>query len=422
MNQAIKDFLKENKLTPESVNTQSCIADYLSEMEKGLAGDESSLAMIASYVDPSPELVTNKPVIVLDAGGTNLRVCTVYFNEQGEAVIENFSKYPMPGIEKELSADEFYNTICDYLTPVIELANNISFCFSYPTEIAENQDGKLLYWTKEVKVPEVVGKFIGEGLIAELEKRGHTGKKVNILNDTVATLLAGKAYGESRGCDGYVGLILGTGTNTAYVELNQNIGKIGTDAGSQIINIESGNFSKAPLGDIDGQLDADTDNPGLYVFEKTISGRYLGAAVSYTIRAAAKQGLLSAELATCPDFETEALSLFLANPHTNELVENLSSDNKEAIYTIATNIVARAAKLTAINIAGTALKMDAGHSPLAPICVNIDGSTYFKLHGFSAVCEAYVADIMAEQNRHYVITTTDNAPVIGTAIAGVVNI
>jgi hexokinase len=86
-----------------------------------------------------------------------------------------------------------------------------------------------------------------------------------LLNDTVATLLAGRAETSGRRFDSYIGFILGTGTNTAYVEQNANIKKA-TDLDpdkSQIVNVESGGFGKAPRGKVDPAFDAASVSPGV---------------------------------------------------------------------------------------------------------------------------------------------------------------
>ena len=238
--QTVSSFLDKYKMSASSYETDSMLNYFISEMEEGLAGKDSSLAMLNSYISADNDVPANKPVIVLDAGGTNLRVCILTFDEHGKASIDHFSKYPMPGIAHELSKKEFYDTISTYLEPVIDKADSIGFCFSYPTEVSPEKDGKLLYWTKEVKVPQVVGEYTGAGLLEALAAKGHRNKKVVLLNDTVACLLAGKAVGQQRQCSGYIGFILGTGTNTAYVESNAKIGKIEALEGSQVINVESG--------------------------------------------------------------------------------------------------------------------------------------------------------------------------------------
>jgi len=423
----VQSFLNSYKMAAAGVDVESVLADFENEMGVGLAGDESSLAMIASYINADAAVPANKPVIVLDAGGTNLRVCTVSFDEHGHSDIEHFEKYQMPGISRELTKEEFYNTICDYLEPVISKADSIGFCFSYPSEISQEKDGKLLFWTKEVKVPEVVGEYIGAALLDALAQRGHTGKKVVLLNDTVSCLLAGKAVGEQRQCDGYIGFILGTGTNTAYVENNSSIGKLSASEGSQVINVESGNFAKCPQGDIDRKYDATTDNPGKQTFEKMISGRYLGDVALEVIKQAARDGVFSTATAdeinsmTC--LETADLSIFLENPFNVVApfsAECIETSDREALYYIVLELIERAAKLTAVNIAAAAIKADAGHSPLHPVCINVDGSTFHKLYGFRAKCEAYLAAVLNERGVYFETIEVENAPVIGTAIAGLV--
>lgn len=423
----IDQFLSKYNMSSSSIDIDSVLNDFESEMNLGLAGESSSLAMIASYVNADAAVPTNKPVIVLDAGGTNLRVCTVSFSENGAVDMEHFSQYQMPGISHELTADEFYSEICDYLKPVIERSDSIGFCFSYPTEITPNKDGKLIFWTKEVKVPELVGKYIGAGLLSALEKRGITGKKLVLLNDTVSALLAGKAVGEQRQCGGYVGFILGTGTNTAYVESNSNIGKLPESLGSQVINVESGNFGLCPQGEIDKVYDASTDNPGKQTFEKMISGRYLGPVALCVIKQAVEDGLFSKEgsetLKSIKNLETVDISIFLENPFNVSGVFNdksISSSDLEILYYIISDIVNRAAKLTAINIAAAVIKSGSGTTPLHPVCINVDGSTYHKLYGFRAKCEAMLADVLNCRGFYFEIIEVDNAPVIGTAIAGLV--
>ncbi|MGB5445980.1 MAG: hypothetical protein WBM99_10785 [Psychromonas sp.] len=420
-------FLSDYKMTAADINAETVLHDFASEMGAGLTGDESSLAMIASYINADAAVPANKPVIVLDAGGTNLRVCTVSFDTQGNAEIAHFANYQMPGIAHELTRQEFYNRLCEYLQPVINMSDAIGFCFSYPSEISPNKDGKLLFWTKEIKVPEVVGEYIGAGLLDALAQRGHTGKKIVLLNDTVSCLLAGKAVGEQRQYDGYIGFILGTGTNTAYIEDNHNIGKLDVQAGTQVINVESGNFAKFPQGDIDKIYDAGTNNPGKQTFEKMISGRYLGDITLEVIKQGARDGLFSTTAVALIDgmksLETAELSLFIENPFSAQAPFNdamIEAADRELIYYIVIELIERAAKLAAINMAAAAIKAGKGHSPVHPICINVDGSTFHKLYGFRGKCEAYLTAMLNQRGIYYEIIEVQNAPVIGTAIAALV--
>jgi len=407
------------------VDIDIVLNDFCNEMETGLSEGGSSLAMIASYIKADACIPVNKPVIVLDAGGTNLRVCTVSFNEHGTVDIECFEQYQMPGVSHELSKQSFYNAICDYLEPVINKSDSIGFCFSYPTEMAESKDGKLLYWTKEVKVPELVGEYIGSGLLAELAKRGHTGKKLVLLNDTVSTLLAGRAIGKQWQCDSYIGFILGTGTNTAYIEKNSNIPKVSASSGTQVINVESGNFSKYPQGDIDKLFDDSTTNPGAYTFEKMISGRYLGSVALCLLKKAAVNGLFSkaatAEIKSLRCLTTPELSIFFENSFglfTPFNSEKITPNDRKTLYYFILELIERAAKLTAVNIAAAVIKSNSGRSPLHPICINIDGSMFYELFGFNEKCEEYLAATLNSRGFYFKTIRVENAPIIGAAFAG----
>ena len=104
-----------------------------------------------------------------------------------------------------------------------------------------------------------------------------------LLNDTVGTLAGG------RYSDGNVvmGIILGTGTNGAYVEKISNIGTLPARPGRQdpsnemVVNTEWGGYQSPllPMTADDYASDAAGANPGECHFEKLISGYYMGEAV-----------------------------------------------------------------------------------------------------------------------------------------------
>ena len=75
--QTPEEFLEANGLVSKTLDRSALVATFLKEMEAGLKGEASSLAMIPTYVSPSGELKRDTPVAVLDAGGRNLRGVTV---------------------------------------------------------------------------------------------------------------------------------------------------------------------------------------------------------------------------------------------------------------------------------------------------------------------------------------------------------
>ena len=210
-----KAFLKSHSMHPDDIDTEQVCDAFLEEMDKGLTGQDSSLAMIPTYIETDTPLPKNNPVIVMDVGGTNFRAAVVRFDEHGKASIKKSRKKKMPGIEHEVTSREFFETLADYVRDITDTSLNIGFCFSYPCQMQPSRDGRLIRFSKEIKAPQVIGQMIGENLCAALGRLGFDANKhVVILNDTVTTLLAGLAGFEDKQYDSYVGFILGTGTNT----------------------------------------------------------------------------------------------------------------------------------------------------------------------------------------------------------------
>ncbi|XLR27560.1 hypothetical protein S83_055460, partial [Arachis hypogaea] len=95
------------------------------------------------------------------------------------------------------------------------------------------------------------------------------------VNDTIGTLAGGRFYNQ----DVIAAVILGTGTNAAYVERANAIPKWHgplPKSGDMVINMEWVNFrsSHLPLTEYDVALDAESLNPGEQIFDKLISVRF----------------------------------------------------------------------------------------------------------------------------------------------------
>jgi len=422
----IQQFLAEHGLLAGSINVNALIGDFIFEMENGLAGRGGSLAMIPTYISADREIPKNESVIVIDAGGTNLRVASVSFDDDHRPHIEDYAAHPMPGSSSEVSADDFFGQLARYLQPVLKKSNKIGFCFSYPVEIGPDMDGRLLKWTKEMKAPEVIGRRIGRGLREALGPAG-AGKSIVLLNDTVATLLAGKVTG-GKNYGTYVGFILGTGTNTAYLEKNENILKVNhlDPSGSQAVNIESGGFSKAPRGDVDIILDRELEDPGSNRFEKMISGKYLPKITLMTLKKGVEGGLFDE---SCGSWIRSLKQLDYK--HMDDLSNNggaglyktvgLSNADRGSIRDIVKAVIERAAKLAAVDLTAAVVKA-AGESSDLSVCINIDGSTYYKNTHLRENTERYLQDMLGARKIRYSLVHTEQAPLIGAAIAGLVSV
>jgi hexokinase len=429
----VKLFLKDSQMYHKDIDMDMCCDIFIQEMQAGLEGRESSLAMIPTYVEVGKDIPVGKPVIVLDAGGTNFRIAKVYFNDLGKPVIENFKQNPMPGIDKKIGKDEFFETIVRYMTDVANLSSNIGFCFSYPTEILPNKDGRLIRFCKEVKAKEVEGELIGENLAAAIEAAGYKGgRRVVILNDTVATLLAGMSAFPNRAFDSYIGFILGTGSNCCYIESNQNITKksnLKPDR-EQVINVESGSFGKAPRGKIDLKLDESTLDPGRYTFEKMFSGGYMGALCLNILREAGGQNLFSQKVAAglneIKDLETKDVNDFMRFPQGDNPLALICTKGREqdcaAVWYLLDGLIERAARFTAILLSSVVLNTDKGKNPCIPVCITAEGTTFYELKNLKTKVEFYLKSFLEEKHNRFIeILRVDNATLIGAAIAGLTN-
>ena len=420
-------FLGAHKLRAIDVNIDSLVESFNSEMLKGLNGEKSSLRMIPTYIEAENEFLKETPVVAIDAGGTNFRAALVKFTSRGKLEIVQVLSGLMPGLDREVSKKEFFEVMSGHIRQMAEKAERIGFCFSYPTEIFPDKDGRLLQFCKEVQAPEVIGQIIGKSL---LEALGTPEKKIVLLNDTVATLLAGKSASFTKTYDSYIGYILGTGTNTCYIEANANILKNPEldKHKSMIINVESGNFGKAPRTDLDISFDNSTMNPGDYTFEKMFSGGYFGGLCLYVLKTAATEGLFTAQasmdLNKIVELTAEEANSFVANISSKEnaLTKCLTGEDKKISSYIIDNLINRTARLVAANLAAVVLKTGKGTSPGRPVLITVEGTTFYKLHNLKTRFEKYFSEFLSGERKRYVeFTQVEQSSLIGAALAGLID-
>jgi hexokinase len=428
-----QQFLIRHRLRADQYDPREILDAFLDEMGKGLAGQTSSLAMIPSYIPLPGQPPRERTVLAVDAGGTHFRTALIRFDAASVPHAEYRTTHAMPGAEGELSREEFFDRIAGYLQPVIGESDRLAFCFSYPALIGRDRDGTLLYWTKEIRAPQVVGGKILANLAIALRRRGLPCPAHGlILNDTVAALLAGcAATGFAPGTE-YVGFILGTGTNTAYIERNSAIRKEpDLPAGCMAINCEAANFNRIRRGDIDLAFDGDTALPGKYVLEKMISGAYLGGLCHRILLTAAEEGVLGGAAArdvqAARIYEPRQVGALLSGPPADDDVgagedphEQWPEEDRAAAREIVTAVVERAALITAVNMAAPIVKpVREGRRP-DRFCVSADGSVYFKLPSFRERAERHLASILGPHSIDYQIVHVEDATLIGTAVAGLV--
>jgi hexokinase len=163
----------------------------------------------------------------------------------------------------------------------------LGFTFSFPVKQMGINKGELIRWTKGFDIPDAIGKDVCALLQDEIDKLGLPVKVAALVNDTVGTLMA-RSYTSTGKSKSILGAIFGTGTNGAYLEKLSNIrkpleGTYDKSTGEMVVNTEWGSFDNQlnvlPTTQWDKALDESSVNPGIQMFEKRVSGMFLGEIV-----------------------------------------------------------------------------------------------------------------------------------------------
>lgn len=432
----INTFFKKHNFYP-FIDIERTVNILLKDMENGLTSNfknSSSMDMIPIWKTALDELPKDKNVIIIDAGGTNFRTALVSFDKNGIPSISSFFKYPMPALDREMTNEEFFDKIADYLEPLKDCSDVIAFCFSFAIKIFPDGSGESIKLSKEIKLPNIAGCKINEALLQALHRKSWTTiNKIIMVNDTAAVLQSGiiptnnSFYVEY---DSFIGFVLGTGLNSSYIEYG-NIEKIADDncnLNSQIIVCESGKCNKIPQSDFDKTLTSNSNLKNEYFLERMCSGRYLGELCSITLRFAAVDNIFSSQtnikLRYIKNFTTEEISSFLKEQNFEQ---NIFSDfiSKEStlldyvkIYSICQAMFERVARLASAVLISSALKTQKGKNKEKPICITCNGSVFS--HGFliKEKIMQYLHEFLTEKNSvYFVIKTSENSVTLGTALS-----
>ena len=183
---------------------------------------------------------------------------------------------------KEHHAEHFEEDFAHHL--------RLGFTFSFPVHQKGINRGYLMRWTKGFDIQDAIGKDVCQLLQQEIDALCLPVIVAALVNDTVGTLMA-RSYTCPGKSGALIGAIFGTGTNGAYVgelgkitklytEEEKRTNGFGTSTGKMVINTEWGNFDShlkvLPDTPYDRALDAKSVNPGMQMFEKRVSGMFLG--------------------------------------------------------------------------------------------------------------------------------------------------
>jgi hexokinase len=248
--------------------------------------------------------------LAVDLGGTNFRVCSIRLHGDTTFSLTQ-SKVAIP---KALMQAKTSKELFAFLAKQIELflqthhedhfeahirrrqtastpegyrdehIFRLGFTFSFPVHQMGINKGTLIRWTKGFNIPDAIGQDVCALLQREIDLLRLPVRVAALVNDTVGTLMS-RAYTSPGKARTILGAIFGTGTNGAYLEKLSRItkpleGKYDKSTGNMVVNTEWGSFDNElavlPTTTYDRQLDADSVNPGIQMFEKRVSGMFLG--------------------------------------------------------------------------------------------------------------------------------------------------
>ncbi|KAL2795979.1 hexokinase-domain-containing protein [Aspergillus keveii] len=286
---------------------QRGVKEYIREIDEGLSEEGATLSQIPTFVTSVPNGTEKGLYLAVDLGGTNFRVCSIDLHGNNTFSLTQ-AKIMIP---RELmtsgSSKELFLFLARQIESFLRIHHNehfeahlkrkvaakeedlfdLGFTFSFPVRQLGINKGTLIRWTKGFDIPDAVGQDVCALLQTAIDELNLPVRVAALVNDTVGTLMA-RSYTSPGETGTFLGAIFGTGTNGAYLEKLDRVTKMDKiehsdydkSTGEMIINAEWGSFdnhlSVLPNTKYDQQLDADSNNPGIQMFEKRVSGMFLG--------------------------------------------------------------------------------------------------------------------------------------------------
>nr|XP_022287076.1 hexokinase-1-like [Crassostrea virginica] len=361
---------------------------------------QSNLLWECTYVQHLLTGQENGEYIGLDLGGTNFRVVRVIM-KNGEATTttkyynlaedllsgpcQNIFDHIAESLEAFLREENITSTAC---IPV-------GFTFSFPSDQKSLKHSVLVTWTKSFKCPDGPGQDACVMLEEAIARRKEMPVKLDVMariSDTTGALMAGN-YADKK-CR--IGVILGTGSNAAFVERIENYNKFdGKDPETKqiIVNTEWGAFGDNGCCDFyrnefEEEVDQYSNHVNSFTFEKSFAGMYLGELVRLVLVKLVKEGCLfkgksSPELMKRWEFPTSYVTSIEDDTDTSEntwkilkavkLAEDATEEDVALIRETCAIVSEKGAKIVA-----AVLAVLLQHINLPEVTIAFDGSLYEK--------------------------------------------
>eukprot|EP00794_Sanderia_malayensis_P005743 gene5743-6445_t len=411
----LKDVLSKFILTKETL--EKVMTAMNEDFDNGLScnpelNHKSPIKMLVTYVRSTPDGTEEGDFYALDLGGTNFRVLLVKIHNGQIEMIHK--QYAMDDSLMKGTGQKLFGYIADCLAKFagehhMNRLCSVGFTFSFPIHQTSLTSGNLIKWTKGYSADGVEGRDIVQLLHGCIdEKDDFDVDKIALVNDTTGTMVA-CAFDDP---DVEIGLILGTGTNACYMEKIENIPKWDGDMNSPkqvIINTEWGAFGeKGEIDFVKTEYDITVDKNSLYpgeqVYEKMISGMYLGEVARQVLLDLIKDkvifnGCISSELEKQGSFETRFLS-DIASDDAKKILDVLEHlgykptlKELQIVKDVCDMISMRSARLAAAGLATIIKRLEKNKLTIA-----IDGSLFKKHPKFKGYMEEALTELVPSCN------------------------
>uniref|UniRef100_A0A0N5AW15 Phosphotransferase n=1 Tax=Syphacia muris TaxID=451379 RepID=A0A0N5AW15_9BILA len=400
----IEDACRDLVLSEDDL--KRVMAELLKGMNKGLSKEGASTAaiqMLPSYVRAVPNGTETGNFLALDLGGTNFRVLLIELRGHEASMISQI--YRVPESVMRGTGTGLFDHIAECMSKFMN-DNHIDrkkrlplgFTFSFACQQEGLTKAKLIKWSKGFCASGVENKDVVTMLREACQRRKDIDiDVVAVLNDTVGTLMA-CAFKENS-CE--IGVIVGTGTNACYMEKISRCYKLADEhlendsyPDEMIINTEWGAFGDDGVLDFirtehDDFVDKHSINPGRHLFEKMISGMYMGEIVRVVLCSLSKKKLIFGgnceAISQEHCFPTKYVSEIEAElldqecqtfAKTNQIledvgIENITVEDCASVAYVCKLVSTRAAYLCAAGVATLLNRMQKKF-----VTVGVDGSVY----------------------------------------------
>ena len=412
---------------------------FVSEMNKGIHQQPSSLQMENTYV---PELLDGTEeglYLALDLGGTNFRVLLLEL-AHGKPVREEVKKYHISSELRVGSAIRLFDYLAECVSDFViaqglqDVELPLGFTFSFPMIQHSLDIGILVTWTKTFNCPDAVNQDAVRLLREAFDRRGDTKVKVvAVLNDTTGTMIQGSTLDSNTA----IGLILGTGSNACYLERADRVEHWETERHGErevIIDIEWGAFGDNGVldfikTDYDRENDANSLIVNSFTFEKYISGKYLGEIVRLVLARLTKEGLLfrgehtpgslliPGNLTTDLVSDIEQDSVDGGSSNTKEILRKFGifpdEDDAKIVQYVCEVVSNRAALLVSICLGVLLKRIDKEYVTIA-----VDGSLYKHHPRLETWIKQYIP-LIAPEHKFKMIHAEDGSGKGGALVAAI---